>query len=47
MVVDHHPPFRRAARALINATSGFESAGDAASALRQSGSRISFGRPWS
>lgn len=31
MVVDNHPPFRRAARALINATSGFESVGDAAS----------------
>jgi hypothetical protein len=29
MVVDHHPPFRRSARALINATSGFESVGDA------------------
>ena len=31
MVVDDQPSFRRAARTLINATSGFESVGDAAS----------------
>lgn len=31
MVVDDQPSFRRAARALINATSGFESVGEATS----------------
>ena len=31
MVVDDQPPFRRAARAVINATTGFEAVGDAAS----------------
>ena len=31
MVVDDHPGFRRAARAVIDATVGFESVGDAAS----------------
>jgi DNA-binding NarL/FixJ family response regulator len=31
MVVDDQPPFRRAARAVINATEGFEAVGDAES----------------
>lgn len=31
MVVDDQPPFRRAARAVINATGGFEALGDAES----------------
>ena len=31
MVVDDQPPFRRAARAVINATTGFEAVGDAES----------------
>lgn len=31
MVVDDQPPFRRAARAVINATTGFESVADAQS----------------
>lgn len=31
MVVDDQPPFRRAARAVVNATTGFEAVGDAES----------------
>jgi DNA-binding NarL/FixJ family response regulator len=33
MVVDDQPPFRRAARAVIGATEGFEAVGDAESGL--------------